>query len=112
MSAAALRALKLKANVVARTAKELSSYRAELAENRAKVEEIRGSDDQSRLKQWENVTLETQSMIPDTAGRLRAAVEDLQLLVDDSPAGEASTAEYEAAVAVLTSAAAALDDRS
>jgi Tubulin binding cofactor A len=83
----------------------LVSYRKELAENRAKVDEIRASDDHSMLKQWENVALETQTMIPDSAGRLRTAVEDLELLVEDSPSGESSTPEFKAAVVALADAA-------
>lgn len=72
------------------------------------MEEVRASDDQSRLKQWESVTLETQSMIPDTSARLRTAVEDLELLVRDSPSSDSSSPEFKAAEAVLSDAQTAL----
>lgn len=52
--------------------------------------------------------LETQGMIPDTAGRLTTAAEDLQLLVDESEGSETSTDEYKAAVAALEAAESAL----
>lgn len=104
MSGDPLRELKLKTGVVTRTSKELDSYRSELVENQKKVEEIRASEDQSRLKQWESVTLETQSMIPDTSARLRTAVEDLELLVQDSPSSDSSTPEFQAAEAALSDA--------
>lgn len=58
----------------------------------------------------ENVVLETQGMIPDTAGRLSTAVEDLQLLVDESEGDEISTDEYKAAVEALKYAASVLKE--
>lgn len=109
MSGDPLREFRLKTGVVARTSKELRSYRSELVANRKKVEEIRGSEDQSRLKQWESVTLETQTMIPDTSARLRAAVEDLELLVQDSPSSDSTTPEFKAAEAALSDARNALE---
>ena len=48
----ALRTLKIKTGVVKRTLKELESYKTELEQNRAKVKEIRSSQDKSMLKQW------------------------------------------------------------
>lgn len=47
-------------------------------------------------------------MVPDTAGRLRTAVEDLELLVEDSPSGESSTPEFKSAVVALAEANKAL----
>ena len=54
------------------------------------------------------MALETQAMIPDTAGRLRTAVEDLQILVDDAPQHEQDSPEYSAAVKALESGSSAL----
>jgi hypothetical protein len=45
--------------------------------------------------------LETQSMIPDTVNRLRVAVEDLQMLIDDSSDAETSSIEFRAALEAI-----------
>lgn len=47
-------------------------------------------------------------MIPDTSARLRTAVEDLELLVQDSSSSDSSTAEFKAAEAALADAQIAL----
>lgn len=73
----------------------------ELESNKAKVAETRGLDKESQnfLKQWEDVTCETQQMIPDSIGRLRTGLEDLQMLLEESPEEEKTTAVYQDAVA-------------
>jgi hypothetical protein len=53
---------------------------------------------------------ETQSMIPDTASRLCTAMEDLQIILDDSSPEEESSPEFLAANGVLKDAADVLDD--
>jgi hypothetical protein len=54
--------------------------------------------------------LETQAMIPDTAARLRSAMEDLQIIVDDSLPEETSSSEFDAAKRMLADASATLMD--
>eukprot|EP00183_Erythrolobus_madagascarensis_P007236 CAMPEP_0185845598 /NCGR_PEP_ID=MMETSP1354-20130828/1519_1 /TAXON_ID=708628 /ORGANISM="Erythrolobus madagascarensis, Strain CCMP3276" /LENGTH=79 /DNA_ID=CAMNT_0028545591 /DNA_START=17 /DNA_END=253 /DNA_ORIENTATION=- len=75
-SGAELKDLGIKAGVVQRTAKELSSYRAEHKQQTTKVEKLRGESelDGAVLRQWENVASETRAMIPDTTSRLQDAV--------------------------------------
>lgn len=60
-----------------RTLKELKSYREEVEQNKHSIEQVRASEDHSRLKQWETVLGETQAMIPDTTLRLCHAIDDL-----------------------------------
>jgi hypothetical protein len=54
--------------------------------------------------------LETQSMIPDTVNRLRVAVEDLQMLIDDSSDAETSSIEFRAALEAIEFASVTLRD--
>lgn len=56
----------------------------------------------------EAVLAETQNMIPDTSSRLRVAVDDLQVVVDDSEGDEKDTPEYKAAVEALEAARSSL----
>lgn len=72
----------------------------ELTSNREKVAELRALDaeQQNFLKQWEDVASETARMIPDGVGRLRKGIEDLEMLLEDSPEEEAATDEHQAAV--------------
>lgn len=57
----------------------------------------------------ENVTQETQNMIPDTAGRLRSAVDDLHLSLDEGEDADESD-EYKAAMDAVTTATSALNE--
>jgi hypothetical protein len=52
----------------------------------------------------ENVMLETQNMIPDTANRLRVAIEDLDILINDCSDFESSASELTTARQAVESA--------
>ncbi|PXF48076.1 Tubulin-folding cofactor A [Gracilariopsis chorda] len=106
ISEAPLRTLKIKTAVVERISKELDSYYAELEDNKKTVEEIRRSDDHSKLKQMENVLGETQCMIPDTMTRLTNAIDDLSALLDSNSTNEllAGTPELDRATAAISNA--------
>ncbi|CAN8070702.1 unnamed protein product [Agarophyton chilense] len=101
-----LRTLKIKTAVVQRITKELDSYYEELEGNRKKVEQIRCSNDHSKLKQMENVLGETQCMIPDTTTRLSNAVDDLSALLNDPDIKTRldGTKELESATAAVSTA--------
>lgn len=97
--------LRIRMNAVKRNAKDLEVTRREVVRERERLAtmEEKGAD---RLTQQRNVVREGESMIPHTEGRLRAAVADLQALLDEGAVEggelvEAAKNELRNAVAAL-----------
>lgn len=93
----AARALTIKTATVRRLARELDSYVTELAANEASLAAARsaapsatdGAEAAAVLRQHAAVAAETRAMVPHTAGRLAAAMEDLTGMVGGEPEGGA-----------------------
>lgn len=86
----AKKALKVKAGMVTRIAKELDAYEQEQAREEAKLQQMREEDsvDASDIKHQQSVTEESCMMMPDTRRRLQKALDDLQALVDEHSSDE------------------------
>ena len=109
----ALKALRIKTQVVQRTHKELQHYHLELQQQKDKVARMREEGrDVFDVKKQVEVLAESEVMIPDTMRRLDKAVEDLRGAVamgaaDAELAGSEQLAAARAMLAELDPAAAA-----
>lgn len=105
MSEADKKALKVKAGVVKRLAKEMAMYEQEVAAEQAKVQRLKDSGaDPHDIKYAENILAESSAMLPDTRQRLEEALTDLQGLVEEfgsTLAGSEELAQAEEQVAAV-----------
>ncbi|XP_063673714.1 tubulin-specific chaperone A-like [Bolinopsis microptera] len=91
------RQLKIRTGVVKRLSKELVMYEQEVTDGEAKLVEMKEANkDEYDIRKYTEVVAESKAMVPDCRNRLRKAVQDLDILLEDntSMSGEA---EYKAA---------------
>ncbi|KAL4422088.1 hypothetical protein ABPG77_001556 [Micractinium sp. CCAP 211/92] len=94
MSEADKKALKVKAGVVKRLAKEMAMYEQEVAAEQAKVQRLKDSGaDPHDIKYAENILAESSAMLPDTRQRLEEALQELQGLVEEFSSSLADSEE-------------------
>ncbi|KAL5257758.1 hypothetical protein ACHWQZ_G012623 [Mnemiopsis leidyi] len=90
------RQLKIKTGVVKRLSKELVMYEKEVTDGEAKLVQMKESgQDAYDIKKYTEVVAESRAMVPDCRNRLKKAVQDLDILLEDTSLSEAE--EYKAA---------------
>ncbi|GFX88707.1 tubulin-specific chaperone A [Trichonephila clavipes] len=93
--------IKIKTGVVKRLAKEKSMYEKEAVKEKAKLEKMQASGEDSYLiRKQEEVIKESVMMVPDTMKRYQVAFNELQEILDNEQE-LAESEEYQAAVEVL-----------
>lgn len=105
-----LRAVRIKAGVVKRVAKEKLMYQKEAAGLEEKLEAFKNSDqgaDEALVASRTKVVNESRMMIPDTQRRLNVAVEELNKLVQEAEEDVKTTEVFKGALEALEAATAA-----
>merc|ERR1712176_1001404 len=90
------RQLKIKTGVVKRLSKELVMYEKEVTDGEAKLVQMEEANkDPYDIKKYKEVVAESRAMVPDCRNRLKKAVQDLDILLEDTSLSE--EAEFKAA---------------
>eukprot|EP00116_Pleurobrachia_bachei_P017794 sb/3478056/ len=88
--------LRIKSGVVKRLNKEVQMYQKEVVDGELKVQQMKDEGkDPYDIKKMGEVVDESKAMVPDARNRLRKAVEDLDLLLEDK--SSADLPEYKTA---------------
>ncbi|GFQ74297.1 tubulin-specific chaperone A [Trichonephila clavata] len=96
-----IKQIKIKTGVVKRLAKEKLMYEKEADKEKAKLEKMQASGEDSYLiRKQEEVIKESVMMVPDTMKRYQVAFNELQEILDNEQE-LAESEEYQAAVEVL-----------
>ncbi|GFY42932.1 tubulin-specific chaperone A [Trichonephila inaurata madagascariensis] len=96
-----IKQIKIKTGVVKRLAKEKLMYEKEAVKEKAKLEKMQASGEDSYLiRKQEEVIKESVMMVPDTMKRYQVAFNELQEILDNEQE-LAESEEYQAALEVL-----------
>ena len=96
-----IKQIKIKTGVVKRLAKEKVMYEKEAQKEKAKLEKMQASgDDSYMIRKQEEVIKESMFMIPDTLKRFQVAHNELKEILDNE-VELAESEEYQAAAEVL-----------
>ncbi|EDV27015.1 Tubulin-specific chaperone A [Trichoplax sp. H2] len=101
-NAASLRQLKIKTGVVRRLVKEKAMYEKEVIDQQARIDKLKANnEDEYVIKKQIEVLQESENIIPDCQKRIKAAIADLQRLLENE-SNLASCEEYEVAKKLLS----------
>uniref|UniRef100_A0A336MCF3 Tubulin-specific chaperone A n=1 Tax=Culicoides sonorensis TaxID=179676 RepID=A0A336MCF3_CULSO len=104
-----LKQIKIKAGVVKRCTKDVTSYEKEAESQKNKVEKLKSNDGEEHdIKKQEEVLQECLMMIPDSKRRLRKCYEELTNILEGEKELEEAE-EYKLAVSIAEEAKAQLD---
>jgi len=96
-----IKQIKIKTGVVKRLAKEKVMYEKEAEKEKAKLEKMKASgDDSYMIRKQEEVIKESMEMIPDTGKRFQVAYNELKDILDNE-VELSEKEEYQAAVEIL-----------
>ena len=99
-----VRQLKIKTGVLKRCIKEYNYYADEKVTNQEKLEKLKNEEaEEGIIRRAEECVAESEIMIPNCAGKVNAAIPELQQLIEDNADNEelAETEEWKEAVLVL-----------